>query len=295
MKRVLAGVALGSLALVGPASAQEPAPSGPPVEAILTPPRFPELNDGRGEESGGERSEWETDRDSFTPSTKTAGRRRWIVESAYSFIDNRRSAETHSFPEFLARRGITDRLEVRLGWNYEVGGASNGISGGSGGESLAGDSLERASEISYGLKFGLTEQRRFIPESAIIVSGFTPTSGEETATQLVGAYVFGWELPNKWILDSAMRFSADSERGDRFEDWAPSVVLKAPLGEAWNAHVEYFGLFSRNKERDRSAHYVSPGLHYLMTEDIEIGFRLGWGLNDQAARFFINAGAGMRF
>src|SRR4029453_3610479 len=39
----------------------------------------------------------ETDRDSFTPATTTAGAGRWIVESAYSFIDNRRAPDTSSF------------------------------------------------------------------------------------------------------------------------------------------------------------------------------------------------------
>lgn len=55
----------------------------------------------------------ETDRDSFTPSTVTARRGRLVVESAYSFIDNRDVLETHSLPELLARYGVTDWLELR--------------------------------------------------------------------------------------------------------------------------------------------------------------------------------------
>ena len=94
---------------------------------------------------------------------------------------------------------------------------------------------------------------------------------------------------------SAIRWSADSEEGRRFTDWAPSVVIKAPIGERWDAHVEYFGICSQGKEQDSVRHYVSPGLHYLVTENTEVGFRVGWGLNDQSARFFVNAGAGFRF
>src|SRR5262245_36977286 len=67
------------------------------------------------------RDEIETDRDSFTPATTTAGRNRLIVESAYSFLDNRAVKETHSFPELILRYGLSERLELRLGWNYEVG------------------------------------------------------------------------------------------------------------------------------------------------------------------------------
>src|SRR5262245_45700960 len=64
--------------------------------------------------------ELETDRDAFTPATSTVVAGYTVVESSYSFIDNRAVAETHSFPELLFRHGITDQIELRLGWNYEV-------------------------------------------------------------------------------------------------------------------------------------------------------------------------------
>ena len=70
----------------------------------------------------------ETDRDSYTPATTTAGHGRWIAEAAYTFIDNRHTFDSHSFPEFLLRYGVSDRLEFRLGWNYEVGGSSSSVS-----------------------------------------------------------------------------------------------------------------------------------------------------------------------
>jgi hypothetical protein len=277
------------------ALAQERAPGSSAIEAIVAPPRI-DSEPGENETRERERSSsWETDRDSFTPSTKTVEAGRWILESAYSFIDNRRTKERHSFPEFIARYGLGERVELRLGWNYEVGGGSSSISANAGGESFFPDGLARESEISYGLKLAVTEQSRWRPESALIIAAFTPTSGEETATQLVLTYVFGWEFANEWKLDSSIRFSADSERGDRFEDWAPSIVLKKSFREKWDAHIEYFSIFTRNKEQDRSVHYISPGLHYLLNEDTEIGVRVGWGLNDQSADFFVNAGIGLRF
>ena len=32
----------------------------------------------------------------------------------------------------------------------------------------------------------------------------------------------------------------------------------------------------------------SPGVHYLITRDLEIGVRVGWGLNRQSPNFFSN-------
>src|SRR6185369_11271851 len=83
-----------------------------------------------GELDEEEEDEIETDRDSFTPATTTAGYRRLIVESAWSFIDNRRVPDTNSLPELVTRYGVNDWLELRLGWNWEAGGAPNNVSSG---------------------------------------------------------------------------------------------------------------------------------------------------------------------
>ncbi len=245
----------------------------------------------------------ETDRDSFTPSTRTAGKNRLIFETSYSFVDNRDAKETHSFPELLLRYGAAERLELRFGFNYEVGGESSSVSGSGGegdefreGPEEAGEnSLTREARVLYGLKALLTERRGPVPESSVIVQGFTPTGGDPTDSQVAAAYVFGWELENRWKFDAAVRYQTGSEEEDHFGVLAPSAVLRVPVGERVNVHAEYFGLFSRDKADDFVRHFFSPGVHYLVTPDLEVGVRLGWGLNDQSARFFSNVGLGLRF
>ncbi len=96
-------------------------------------------------------------------------------------------------------------------------------------------------------------------------------------------------------MDSAIRYGTENEAGDNGNLWAPSVVLKVPVGERWKAHVEYFGVFSAGLEHDRAPQYFSPGIHYLITSNYEIGVRVGWGLSDDAANFFSNVGVGLRF
>jgi hypothetical protein len=314
------GAGLLSLILNGPpVNAQGPPPAFPaappvtgaaPAEALppigndfplwLRPPgSAPEglepAGESRPEGRAEEGSEIETDRDSFTPATRTAGRGRLIVESAYSFIDNRGVKETHSYPELLLRYGVTEFAELRLGWNYEVGGAPNHISGSQVEDVIAGMGLLRESTINYGTKVRLTRQDRWIPASVVILQGYTPTSGEANDTQLVSTSAVGWVLPNRWKFDSALRFATASEGEDRFDVTAPSAVLKIPVREKWNIHGEYFGLFSRNKDQDFVRHFFSPGVHYLITPNLEVGVRVGWGLNDQSARFFSNAGVGWQF
>jgi hypothetical protein len=261
-------------------------------EIMFQEPVPSEAEEGESEE---ELDEIETDRDSFTPATTTAGYRRVIVESAYSFIDNRNVPETHSFPEMLLRYGANDWLELRLGWNYEIGGAGSPISGNVPGDFADEAEIEEESRLIYGFKSALTEQDCWLPSSALIVQGYTPTSGEATDSEVSTTYVLGWELENRWIWDSAIRYSTAGEGEDDFNVWAPSSVLKVPLGEHWKVHAEYFGIFSSGCEEETQQHYFSPGAHYLITPDLEVGVRVGWGLNDQAANFFTNAGFGWRY
>lgn len=238
----------------------------------------------------------ETDRDSFTPATVTAGAGRLIVESGYSFIDNRSVPETHSFPELIARYGVNDWLEFRIGSNYEVGGASNSISGGGGGDDdFESAEIETEAKVIYGLKAALTEQDGWMPRSVAILQAATPTSGAETATHFVGTYAWGWELNENLLWDSAIRYGDGKAEDDTFDRWAPSTVLKCNFAEQWNAHIEYFGIFTDGRGDELNQSYVSPGIHYLVTPDFEVGVRVGWGLGGDAANFFSNVGVGIRY
>jgi hypothetical protein len=296
--------AVALLAGAAAAPAQEPpapAPRRDPVAAVAELADGPRERRERREPEEGERAdEFETDRDSFTPASSVVGRRRAVLETAYSFIDNRRSPETHSVPELLVRYGLTERVELRFGFNYEVGGG-NEVSGSGGGlnEPLARlEGLTRESVVSYGVKVRLTEQAGWLPRTALILQGTTPTGGSpgtSTATDLVAAVIAGWELPNRWRVDTALRYGTGSEGGDRFGRWAPSAVLRVPVGERWGVHGEYFGLFTTNREENGPQHFLSTGAHYQPTRNIELGFRVGVGLNDRSARFFTNVGVGLRY
>ncbi|MGV3607195.1 MAG: transporter [Planctomycetaceae bacterium] len=247
------------------------------------------------EEPEEEEDEIETDRDSFTPSMVTAARRRMIVEAAHSYIDNHHVPDTHSFPELLVRYGVNDWLELRMGWNYEVGGAANPASGSVPGDFEEESHLEAEHRALYGLKAQLTSQEGWRPNSIFILQGYTPTGGVVSKTQMSAGYGLGWKLPNRWSWDSSLRLSTSDEHGDNFNVWSPSTVLKIPIGEKWKIHGEYFGVFSDGREKETVQHYFSPGAHYLIHRDLEIGVRMGWGLNDQSANMFVNSGLGWRY
>ncbi|MFN7811886.1 MAG: transporter [Planctomycetia bacterium] len=261
----LAALALAGLASAPPANGQRPEPR---------------------------REELETDRDSFTFAPTTAGPGLSILEASYSFIDNRTGPEAHSVPELLLRRGIGEKLEARLGFNYEAGGP--GLVSGSefGGEDVV---AEDESRVLYGVKVETSEQRGWLPRSAAVIQGYTPVSGPSNKSTLVLGEAFGWRFANGWEWTSAIRYGTGFEAADAFNQWAPSTVVKIPVAERWNVHAEYFGIFSSGKEIPLNVQYASIGGHVLATEDLEIGLRVGWGLNDTSPAFFTNLGVGWRY
>ena len=236
--------------------------------------------------------EIETDRDSFTFAPTTAGAQRTILEASYSFIDNRLGPEAHSVPELLVRRGLGDKVELRVGFNYEAGGPGTVSGNEIGGEDVI---SEYESRVLYGTKIETSEQAGWIPQSALIVQGFTPTYGPTTQSTLMAGEAFGWRFANGWEWNSAMRYGTGFVEGDAFNQWAPSSVLKIPVSERWNVHTEYFGIFSSGKELPLNVQYISFGGHVLVTKDLELGLRYGWGLNETTPNFFTNLGVGLRY
>lgn len=266
-------------AVATPATAQQATAPAAPAEAAEP-------------TEGAERDEIETDRDSFTFATSTVGWHKTIIETSYTYIDNRVGPDSHSFPELLVRRGVTDWLELRVGWNYDAGGP--GVASGNevGGEDFQ---TETEGRMLYGAKVFTSRQSGWRPESSLIVQGYTPTAGPSTASTVDVGEAFGWTLPNGWTWNSALRFATAYEKTDYFSQWAPSTVLKIPVGERWNVHAEYFGIVSYGKQTPLNNQFASFGVHVLLTRNLELGLRVGAGLNRETPDFFNNVGVGWRF
>jgi len=240
----------------------------------------------RGQEF--EEDEIETDRDAFTRSPRIVAPGRVVLEGSYLFLDQDAEYDGHAYPDLLVRYGACDRLELRLGWTYESAKYHH----------LAHPNAEKVEEgfAIYGAKVFLTEACCWVPDSSLIVSGYTPTNGESNDTDFSLEYAYGWELGERWELEGGLRWFSLAEEEDHFSEFAPSVVLKAPLlTERLMAHVEYFCLLTDGREEEYQQHYVGPGAHFLITPNVEIGARVFWGVSEDSAEFVCNTGMGVRF
>jgi hypothetical protein len=181
-----------------------------------------------------------------------------IIESSYSYINISHEKIKNSFPELLMRYGIGERFEFRLGWNYEPGRERT-----PGGGDIARFFAANAEQQNYyGFKTVVSKQSNWIPASAFLLQGHTPTGGPQSVSQLRTGYVLGWTLPNRWNFDAVFRFGTDKDEEGSYRLWAPSVVLKIPLttDERWFTHVEYFGVLIRGKQNNTQMHFVDVAL-----------------------------------
>ena len=87
-------------------------------------------------------------------------------------------------------------------------------------------------------------------------------------------------------------YAEDAERW--FSRWGPSVVARIPITNSWEVHAEYFGTFTQGLVEDESFLF-SPGTHFVISENVEIGLRVGWGLSEEAANFFSDTGLAIRY
>jgi hypothetical protein len=259
-----------------------------PFGAALPADRYPDLH---------------TDRDAFTPAAACIPAGTVLTEGSYVFIDNQTGLPTNSYPELLWRLGASKRFEWRIGVNYSVGTQGNVVTNVEIGELPVDGSTLYESSILYGFKLAVTEQQGLLPESCFIMEATTPTFGELFGTTPVATYVFGWDLPETlafpsaqpWRLDAAMRYSYAEAETNWFSRWGPSVVLRMPVTDRWEVHAEYFGTFTQGLTTNTNRPFFSPGTHYMLTKSLEVGVRVGWGLGNDAANFFSDAGFGWRW
>ncbi|MBI1323478.1 hypothetical protein GC170_09875 [bacterium] len=238
----------------------------------------------------------ETDRNAFTISPRTVGRNVRVLESTYTYIGVGKSGSKYSFPEVMLRVGLTDRLEARLGYNFETGTATQASEG----DIVNGFGIDAEQQAFYGFKYQITELNekwRLLPESVILVQGHTPMGSIAGQTQIRCGGAWGWELPRGMQLSQSFRFGTDREENDNYTLWSPSTALKIPLTPTrrWFTQLEYYSVMSASKEVDFSMQFIDTGLHYLPNPNFEIGAMIGFGLNDQTRGVILNVGFGYRF
>jgi hypothetical protein len=245
----------------------------------------------------------EADRDAFTPSVFSVAPGRVLTEISHAYIDNLVGPPTNNYPELLVRIGATERFEWRFGANYGVGSQGTVVTSVEVGEGRLDGGTLYESNVLYGFKLALAEQVDRVLDACFIMEGTTPTSGDifgtvPVATVVVGRELtarFPWRGAEPWRLDAAVRYAYSQSATEWFSRWTPSVVLRLPVTDRVELHAEWFGSYTDGLAEPTSQPFFSPGFHYQVGRNVEIGWRGGWALNATTAPFFSDAGLAYRW
>jgi hypothetical protein len=248
-----------------------------------------------------------TDRPTFTPANTVVPRGRLQFESGWTF-SAQRSSQMHStvydLPELAARYGLTDRLEFRMFWS---------------GETFTDErvrrrrplrSIDGPGDTEVGFKWQLfpgDEKKKWIPTTALITSIIAPTGGSSPYSgETVEPYVnliYGWNLTEKLTLSGSSGYLGIREQGapnllarsDNYQRWHQSLVAFFTPAERTTFFYEWYTLMYTNAPDNRPVSFMDGGLLYRLTPNMQLDFRVGFGLSGRPDDVFAGTGFSVRF
>lgn len=242
-----------------------------------------------------------TDRPDFTETTDAVPAGHLQVEGGYTFSydrEGRNKGEAHTAPELLLRVGLVQDFEFRLGWEgYTwLDETSEGRSR-AGRRVLFDDASSGASDLSVGFKYKFFEQDGLRPHLGAIAALTLPTGSDGFSSDDVDPEVkllWAYDLSEHTSVAGNVNFAVPTEDSERFFQSSASISLFHGLTDDVGAYFEYFGFYPGAHDTD-CANYLNGGFTWLITENLQLDWRAGFGLNEEADDFFTGAGFGIRF
>jgi hypothetical protein len=242
----------------------------------------------------------DTDRPDFGVATTTVGRGRAVLETGYSYFhDNVAGSHLsgHSYPEAVLRVGLfADWFEFRIGQNFANfrtttdGGAAPPLT-------QAG-----AQDLYLGIKLALTEQKKWLPESVVVIQTTVPTGANSLSfgQMLPGIiYAYAWET-----IKDRLWFSGLIE-ADRIIDAsnhtnvqiAQTAEVKLALTKRLRTFTEFVALMPSIATGPGVGpqYYIHPGAAFFLTNNIQLDAHIFFGLNAKAVDYFGGPGISVRY
>jgi hypothetical protein len=225
-----------------------------------------------------------TDRPDFTESTQTVAPGLVQIEAGLTYTDT--GLDQFELPEALFRIGLIENLELRIEVpNYTT-------------VDTPGDNVDGFSDGSIGVKVHLADQNGALPDLGLIASASLPVGKEAFSSDNVDptlTLAWAYDLDSGYSIGGNVGVtSSDGGGDDRFLETAYSFAAGIPLTESWSAYVEYYGLSFLSSDED-SEHYMNGGFTYLVNNNLQLDWRIGFGLTDNSDDLFTGAGLSVRF
>ncbi len=242
-----------------------------------------------------------TDRPDFTESTSTVPRGHVQLEGGYTFTYDREKgarSRSHTAPELLFRVGLLDDFELRVGWEGYTWTNDKHPGETRVGRPITIDDWSQGGADQYvGFKWKLLDQKGLRPDFAIIPAIAVPTGGGGFSSGDVDPEIklaWGYDLTDRLGLAGNLNFGLPTDEGERFFQTGASVSVAYALLDDVGSYFEYYGFYPNARDAD-CAHTLNTGLTWQITPNLQLDWRIGGGLNEEADDFFTGLGFAIRF
>jgi outer membrane putative beta-barrel porin/alpha-amylase len=215
------------------------------------------------------------------------------IEGGYSFVSDTiagSSATQHTVPDLLLRVGLTERLEVRVGW---PGWVSTNYGG-----ALSASSSTDTLEPNVGLMYDLWQQEGWLPQTAVLAAVPITLEGSPfsmSGLQPLSQMLYSWCLTDRLSVGGATGVALFRVSGDNFVQWQQSLNLDYLLTDRVGTFAEWEVLIDSGSDDDGAAHLLGGGFSLLWTDSVQVSWRAGLGLNDRAPDFLTDIRFAYRF
>jgi hypothetical protein len=245
-----------------------------------------------------------TDRPGFSTSASLVPRGHMHLELGHIYsYDQEQHTETqnHLFPGTGLRVGLLDDLELRVNWNGMSLTETKFRDESENGRRFTNHQHDDgAGDMSAGFKFPILkhDDTNHLPNVSLVPSLSLPTGGRTKTTGDVDpSLLLAWNYPvtNKFLVYGVGSIASVTDpEGDRFAQSSASLAGFYSVNDKLGFFLEYFGIYPNTHYTD-CQHNINGGPVYLITDNIQLDFAVGMGLNEEAPDFFINWGVSIRF
>jgi len=237
-----------------------------------------------------------TDRPDQTESSVVVPRGSVQLELGWTMTQDQENGvrfESNEAPGTLLRIGLSDWVELRIGWvglvnrEVRVGGSTFSADGAGDGELAA--------------KIYLRPERGSAPEVALLVGTSVPVGDDQFTSDRYDPSIrllfshslgdhldLGYNLGLAWGTD----FGDENERST-LSSYLYTIALGIGLSERLGAFVEFFGEIPASASGG-PAHSFDGGLTYLVRDNLQLDLAAGLGLSDAADDWFVGLGVTVR-
>lgn len=224
------------------------------------------------------------------------------LEMGYTFTsDSERSDHyrDHAFGQTNFRVGLMENLELRLLWGGFSTTRFDSIAESShtGRRYRSVDHVDGATDMVVGIRTQLLKNDGLVPDLTFLANMSLPVgSGSKSSGDVVPdvRLAYGWALSDKMRLYGVGIAAAPISEGSRYFQASGSLGVSYAWTERVGTFIEYYGTYPGGKDQD-CAHSADGGFSILLSDNCQLDFSAGIGLNEQAPDYFLGAGLSFRW